>query len=196
MKIHLYAMRLDRPLTPEETEALTQILPRERRERLLRLPKPALREEPLCAYAALLHGLRQLYGWESFPPFCYAASGKPAFAGCEDVHFSISHTRGAVLAGIHDHPVGVDIERIRPVSERMMQRIAGTSSPEEFFQSWVRLESRGKWDGTGLAAMQPECTGAIPDERFCFVDTFPGYAACVCTHAQDELAPVECITLK
>jgi len=196
VKIHLYAIRLGRPLTQEETEALMRKLPPERRERLLRMPKSELRQEPLCAYAALSYGLRKLYGWESFPRFRYSERGKPEFDGYPTVHFSISHTRGAVLAGIHDQPIGVDIERIRPVSERMMQRIAGTSSPEEFFQSWVRLESRGKWDGTGLAALQPECTGAIPDERFCFVDTFPGYAACVCTHAQDELAPVECITLK
>ena len=196
MKIHLYAIRLDRPLTEGEVQTLTRLAPPQRRERLARLPREELRYEPLCAYAALLHGLGRLYGWKSLPDVCYAAYGKPEFAGYPEVQFNISHTRGAALVGIHDKPIGVDIERIRPVSERTMQRIAGTSSSREFFENWVRRESRGKWDGTGLAAMRPECSPAMAGERFCFVDTFPGYVACVCTHSQDECEPVECFTLK
>ncbi len=196
MKIHLYAIRLDRPLTEEEVQTLTRLMPPQRRERLARLPREELCYEPLCAYAALYHGLRKLYGWKSLPRFRYAEYGKPEFDGYPEVQFNISHTRGAVLVGIHDKPIGVDIECIRPMSERMMQRIAGTSSPGEFFENWVRRESRGKWGGSGLAAMQPERSPALAGERFCFVDTFPGYVACVCTHSQDECGPVECFTLK
>ncbi len=196
MNINLYAIRLDRPLTDEETDALMRLVPAERRERLLRMPKPELRHEPLCAYAALSYGLRELYGWETLPRLRYSKYGKPEFDGYPEAQFNISHTRGAVLVGIHDEPIGVDIERIRPVSERMMQRIAGTSSEKEFFESWVRRESRGKWGGSGLASMRAELSPAMHGERFCFVDTFPGYVACVCTHSRDGLEPVKCFTLK
>ena len=59
------------------------------------------------------------------PALTYNKYGKPAFAEHPEVQFNLSHTRGAVLVGIHDRPIGVDIERIRPVSERTMQRLAG-----------------------------------------------------------------------
>jgi len=196
LKIQLYAIRLDRPLTDEEAKALMRILPPERRARLERLPKEELRHEPLCAYAALASALHRLYGWDRLPPFRYSKYGKPEFDGFPEVQFNISHTRGAVLVGIHDQPIGVDIERIRPVSERTMQRIAGTATEKEFFESWVRRESRGKWGGNGLGTIRAAQSPPMRGERFCFLDTFPGYVACVCTHSEDELEEVRRFTLK
>lgn len=196
MDIHLYAIRLDRPLSDHEIDALSRLMPSERRERLAHLAKPELRHEPICAYAALYRALHELYGWTELPRMRYSKYGKPEFDGYPEVQFNISHTRGAVLVGIHDEPIGVDIERIRPVSERAMQRIAGTDSEKEFFESWVRRESRGKWGGSGLAAIRAEQAPAMRGERFCFVDTFPGYVACVCTHSEAALRPVQCYTLK
>lgn len=196
MNIHLYAVRLERPLTEGEIDTLIRAMPPERRERLARLPRPELRHEPLCAYGALLRALYTLYGWQTLPKLRYSAYGKPEFDGYPEVQFNISHTRGAVLVGVHDEPIGVDIERIRPVSERAMRRIAGTDTEKAFFESWVRRESRGKWGGSGLASIRAEQAPALQGERFCFVDTFPGYVACVCTHSRAELEPVETLTLK
>ena len=112
-----------------------------------------------------------------------------------EVQFNLSHTRGAVLVGIHDRPIGVDIERIRPVSERTMQRLAGAVTEREFFESWTRRESRAKWGGAGLAAMKREASPTMLGERFEYIETFPGYVACVCTHTDDALAPVRRFTL-
>ena len=50
----------------------------------------------------------------------YTPHGKPYFPEHPDVHFNLSHTAGAVLVGLSDRPVGVDIEHIRPVSQRTM----------------------------------------------------------------------------
>ena len=112
-----------------------------------------------------------------------------------EVQFNLSHTRGAVLVGIHDRPIGVDIERIRPVSERTMQRLAGAVTEREFFESWTRRESRAKWGGASLAAMKREASPTMLGERFAYIETFPGYVACVCTHTDDALAPVRRFTL-
>lgn len=196
MNIHLYAIRLDRPLSDEEVATLLQSMPPQRRERLMRMPRPELRHEPLCAYAALSRAVYELYGWRELPKLRYSAYGKPEFDGYPEVQFNISHTRGAVLVGVHDEPIGVDIEKIRPVSERTMLRIAGTATEKEFFESWVRRESRGKWGGSGLASIRAEQAPAMQGERFCFIDTFPGYVACVCTHSSAELEPVERLTLR
>lgn len=195
MKIELIAIRLVRPFSDEEAARLLEFVPPERRRRLAALRDPVLGHEPICAYAALQLGLYALYGWRELPTIVYNKYGKPEFADYPEVQFNLSHTRGAVLVGIHDHPLGVDIERIRPVSERTMQRLAGTVSEREFFESWTRRESRSKRSGTGLAAMREEASPTLYGERFLYVDTFPGYVACVCTHADDELAPVRRFTL-
>ena len=195
MKIQLISIRMERPFTEEEVGRLLCLVPQERRRRLAELKDPVLGHEPICAYAALWLGVNALYGWRELPELTYNKYGKPEFAAHPEAQFNISHTRGAVLVGLHDRPIGVDIERIRPVSERTMQRLAGAVTEREFFESWTRRESRAKWGGTGLAAMKREDSPTMFGERFEYVETFPGYVACVCTHSDDALAPVRRFTL-
>ena len=196
MDIQVFAVRLARPLTQEETSTFLRIMPDERRERLLRMPREELRQEPLCAYAVLYLATHSLCGWQTLPPLRYSKYGKPAFDGYPEVQFNISHTRGAILIGLHDKPIGVDIERIRPVSERTMERIAGTTSRKEFFESWVRREARSKWSGAGLGSIRGEESPAQRGERIVQLDTFPEYAACICTHSNDRIAPLKTYTIE
>ena len=49
--------------------------------------------------------------------------------------------------------------------------------------------------GAGLAAMKREASPTVLGERFEYIETFPGYVACVCTHTDDALAPVRRFTL-
>ena len=190
MDIQLFAAKLNRPLTAEETETFMRILPDERRERLLQVPREELRQEPLCAYAILFMAVHSLRGWKKLPRMAYNRYGKPEFAEHPDLQFNLSHTRNAVLVGLHDEPLGVDIERLRPVSERSMQRIAGAATRQEFFESWVRRESRVKWSGTGLSSIREEENTLNRGERIYFFDTFPDYVACLCTHSGARVAPL------
>lgn len=194
--IQLFAAKLNRPLTEEETETFLRIMPDERRERLLRLPMTDIRQEPLCAYAILFMAVHSLRGWKRLPRMTYNRYGKPAFEEYPDLQFNLSHTRKAVLVGLHSEPLGVDIERLRPVSERSMQRIAGTSSRQEFFESWVRRESRIKWRGTGLSSIREEDNTVDRGERICFLDTFPDYVACLCTHSSARVAPIRTFVIE
>lgn len=196
MDIQLFAVKLDRPLTDEETETFFRIMPEERRERLLRMPKEELRHEPLCAYAILYMVTRTLYGWKKLPRLSYNKYGKPEFADYPEVQFNISHTRRAALVGLHNEPLGVDIEKLRPVSERSMERIAGTTSRQEFFESWVRRESRSKWNGAGLGSIRENENPAMLGERIVYLDTFPDYVACLCTHSDARIADVRTFTIK
>jgi len=196
LDIQLFAAKLDRPLTDEEAETFLRIMPEERRERLMRVPKEELRHEPLCAYAILYMVTRTIYGWKKLPPMRYSKYGKPEFDGYPDVQFNISHTRRAVLVGVHDEPLGVDIEKLRPVSERTMERIAGTTSRQAFFESWVRRESRSKWNGAGLGSIREDESPAMLGERIEYIKTFPDYVACVCTHSDAPIAKVRTFTIK
>lgn len=181
MSIELWTARLERSLTEQETEAMMRLLPPERRKRLLKMQQAEKRREPLCAYMILCMALWEQYQWRGLPEMAVTALGKPYFPEYPDVHFSISHTSGAVLVGVSDQPIGVDIERIRPVSQRVMHRLAGVSSEKAFFQSWVRREARTKRSGSGISTMMRSETPLQQGEFYFELDTFPGYAAGVAT---------------
>ena len=83
---------------------------------------------------------------------------------------------GAVLAGVSDRPLGVDIEHFRPVTPRLMERL-GADSAEEALRRWVRLEALAKQRGSGvLTVLNQPLTGA---ENASVQDlaVFPGCAA-------------------
>lgn len=185
MAIELWAARLERPLTARESEAMLRMLPEERRERVLRLKQEEKRREPLCAYLILRMALWEQYRWRQLPEIAHSSFGKPYFPDHPDVHFNISHTTGAVLVGLSDQPVGVDIEKIRPVSQRAMERLADVRTEQAFFQSWVRREARAKRGGTGVGTMLASETPLQYGEYFYELDTFPGYVAGVATRGRE-----------
>lgn len=195
MGVELWAALLDRQLTQQESEAMLALLPPERRERLCRVRDQAKWREPLCAYAILRRALWETHRWRELPNVALSAQGKPWFPDFPNVQFSISHTGGAVLVGLSGEPLGVDIERVRPVSLRTMKRIADTDTEEAFFQSWVRREARFKRSGAGVSVMREGETPLQPGEYFYYVDTFPGYVAGVATRSEEGLGRVRKFSL-
>ena len=176
MQTELWAARIQRELTAREQETMLTLLPPERCMRLLRVRDLSKQREVLCAWTLLRLGLWQALGWESLPEVSLTERGKPWFPAWPQVHFSLSHTAGAVLVGVSGGPIGVDIERIRPVSPRVMGRIAGAENEETFFQRWVALEAVGKRGGQGILSMLEE--GALwRDPCYREVRLFPGYQA-------------------
>ena len=186
MSIDLWAARLERTLTEQETERMMRILPPKRRERLMKLREDK-RQEPLCAYLLLCLALWELYEWRGLPEIAENSMGKPYFPEYPEVHFNISHTSGAVLVGVSDQPIGVDIEKIRPVSQRAMRRLADVSTERDFFQSWVRREARTKRSGNGIGTMMRSETPLQQGEFYYELETFPEYAAGVATRDRSPL---------
>ena len=180
MPIQVWLARMERPLTEQEYGDMMALLPDARRERLEKLPKEK-HQEVLCAYLLLRMALWEQRGWRDLPRIGVDELGKPFFPDHPDTHFSLSHTAGAAAAALADMPVGVDIERVRPVSVRAMERIAGVRTEAAFFRSWVRREARAKRSGAGVGTMLASETPLQPGERFYFLDTFPGYVAGVAT---------------
>lgn len=195
MSIELWAARLERPLTEAEEAAMLALLPPERRERLLRLRQPEKRREPLCAYLILCRALWERYRWRQLPEIRTTSLGKPYFTEFPDVHFNLSHTAGAVLVALSDRPVGVDIEHIRPVSQRAMRRLADVGTERAFFQSWVRREALAKRSGAGVGTMLAAEESLQPGEQFYVLETFPGYVAGVATRGGGPPDPLRRYTL-
>ena len=169
---------------------MTALLPPERRERLLRLRAEEKRREPLCAYLILRMALREKYGLRDLPVIALSDAGKPYFPEYPDIHFNLSHTSGAVLVGLSDQAIGVDIEKIRPVGQRAMRRLADASTERDFFQSWVRREARVKRCGISVTTMMRSESPLQYGEYYHELDTFPGYVAGVATRSREAPGPV------
>ena len=133
----------------------------------------------------LLTRMYEQYVGGPMPEIAVTQRGKPYFAAHPDVHFNISHTHRAVLVGLSDQPLGVDIERLRPVTQRTMRRLAGAITEEAFYQSWVRREARSKRDGAGVATMMRSESPLHYGEYYYELQTFPGYVAGVATRSKD-----------
>jgi 4'-phosphopantetheinyl transferase len=88
------------------------------------------------------------------------------------INWSLTHKEQYVAAVTAPHPVGIDIERIRPVCEGMHQRLAGDGewalAPEVtrtlFFRYWTAKEAVLKAVGKGLTGLSRCRVAAIPDE--------------------------------
>ena len=175
MVVEFWMARLDQPLSDAETQCLTAALPEQRRERLARLKSADWQREPLCAYWLLRHALQTCCGITELPPMEHTPSGKPYFPGRPELHFSISHTDGAVMVGLADREIGVDIERIRPVKAGMLRRF-GCAAEASFFDVWVRREARAKRTGSPVELGQESVL--LQSEQIVYPESFPGYAAC------------------
>ena len=76
-------------------------------------------------------------------------------------HWSLSHTVDYVAAVTAEHPVGIDIERIRPFTEDLKQRVAGNQewalgaelSQTLFCRYWTAKEAVLKAAGAGLGGL-------------------------------------------
>ncbi|MDY3281366.1 4'-phosphopantetheinyl transferase family protein [Dysosmobacter sp.] len=159
--MRLLTLAFSAPPTPEEERLLRRLL----------APGVSPRQ-PESLYAWALLGLA-LEG--NLPAAAREPSGKPYFPDAPGLCFSLSHTRGAVLAALSDRPVGADLELVRPAPPRLARRFG--LEGEYFFRSWVRREARGKRTGAGITAQLQAETAMEPGERFSYVETFPGYAA-------------------
>ncbi|MBQ8860397.1 MAG: 4'-phosphopantetheinyl transferase superfamily protein [Ruminococcus sp.] len=110
---------------------------------------------------------------ESSIVFSKCENGKP-YAKELDIEFSISHSGDIVVCAISDKPIGIDVEKIRPINLRVAKRICDekeflyifSHKPDEtdfsytedegiltrFFELWTKKEAYAKCSGKGLSA--------------------------------------------
>lgn len=181
MEVFLWAVEVNDAVPEEMVRRMWENLPPQRRSRLERQKNAEKALEALAAYWILRRALEEQYHWRGgLPPMAWTEGGKPFFPREPAIHFSLSHTPGGVLVGLSSAPIGVDLERTRPVHPRLLAR-TGCTGAEDFMASWVRREARAKRSGAGVGTMLASETPLQPGERFYFLDTFPGYVAGVAT---------------
>lgn len=114
------------------------------------------------------------------------------------VEFNISHSGDMVVCAIDDKPIGIDIEKIRPIDLTVAKRICTSEellylfdrTPTEqdftyttdtkiltrFFELWTKKEAYGKLFGYGLFS---DTIGDIHTIFNCDID---GYIVCICSN--------------
>ncbi len=197
-------------------EAVREMLPlvsEQRRQQALRYSHTFGRFCCLKSYLMLLELLSAVYPEldTSKPEFGYTAQGKPFLLARPDIHFSISHTKNAILVAISDAPIGVDVEAFRSPSAALIARtmnateqaaiataaasaatpsglLESPGTPEALFSAiWTRKEAVLKLRGTGI---EGDLKHVLSGSEAIFTRIFPrkSYAFSI---AQQTISPFE-----
>jgi 4'-phosphopantetheinyl transferase len=76
-----------------------------------------------AAYELLRRGLREEYGIGGEVAFVRGRHGKPYLAGYPHIFFNLSHCRAGAACVISDREAGIDMQDIRPFSQRAARRV-------------------------------------------------------------------------
>ena len=102
--------------------------------------------------------------------YCKTENGKPYIKNYPDYHFNISHSNGAVAIAFSDYPVGVDIEKIRKVDMKIVNRFFNESEKDyilncdcdsRFTEIWTKKEAFIKKNGLTLSHLRVAQTNGI-----------------------------------
>ena len=137
--------------------------------------------ERAAAYTLLQYALKQQFGLTELPEIKRAEEGKPYFPQYSQICFNLSHSYGAVVCAVHDRPIGVDVEKVRPAPRRLAKGMGDA----DFFRCWTAMEATVKRDGRDWRSLlaRPE-----PDALCCGrEDLLPGWIITVCPSERGEI---------
>lgn len=102
------------------------------------------------------------YGESDSVPVIKGEHGKPQLKEYPHIFHNISHTAGLAACAIGDVPMGIDVEEIRPFSEKIIRKVMSEQEKEQFyklkeeertaffFKIWTLKESYVKAGGWGI----------------------------------------------
>lgn len=147
------------------------------------------------AWSLLTYVLKKDFGLE-LPKVDIQPKGRPWFPEMPNLHFSLSHTKGAALAAISRFPVGADVEARHVVREtterRLLEAPHGDLELLELWtlrESWFKLTGKGDLRSIPISRENDRITlPEWPEEVFCrlYAD-IPGCAAAIC--CEEEQPP-------
>lgn len=170
-----------RQLTEEEYNRTYALLSEDARCRVDRMPTSETKKRTVAGEMLARTAIAAWCGVaEEDVSFAIGAHGKP-YAPDLPVEFNVSHSGDWVVCAVDDRPVGIDVERIRPIDLKVAKRMfteeelcyvfghaptAQDFAPcddaavlTRFFTCWTTREAYGKYRGIGLttAAISPDC---------------------------------------
>lgn len=165
MEIYQVQLSSTQPAGPGLRERLLPYISEQRRRKISRFVQAKDADRSLFSELLIRFIVMQKTNMHnSLITFETDAYGKPALAGCPDIHFNLSHSGDwVVCAWDPSSPVGIDIEAVRPIDFGLVNRFFSLQEvsqfskvPEEdkkayFYRLWTLKESFLKQIGTGLS---------------------------------------------
>lgn len=162
--IQLYAIKLLDELNFLELKKLfTVFLPDESKKKAESYRFPAGIQRKIIGELMLRAVLCSKYNLKNQDiVFAYGSHEKPFLEDVENIHFNLSHSGEWVVCAFSEKPVGVDVEKIRPVNMDIAKRFFSKNEIDElflregncrlefFFDLWTLKESYLKFIGAGL----------------------------------------------
>lgn len=162
-------------------EALTWIS-RSRLKELSRRTSQKSRSESMIGEMLLRQMLSERLCVPEGKPEIIREDGKKPYLAENEAQFSISHSEDWVMAAVASRPIGVDIEKIRPIRKSMERALFTIMSLEDrqyieaadketertrrLFELWTRKEAVVKCIGTGIASPQMKETAGTGNEAY------------------------------
>ena len=146
-----YLLRHAQRMPTEQYRRLEQILPENRRERMLRYRREEDRKNCVLAYCLLEYALKRQFGIRRMPEMRHADSGKPYFTDKAMPRFNWSHCHGGILCAVDMQEVGCDIQDdildaqvlySRCLHERERSNLPQEEEDAAFTRLWALKESR------------------------------------------------------
>lgn len=150
----------------------------ERRDASLRFQRQQDAQRSLVGELLLLHILRERYQLDADTLDMGKNSyGKPFLIQHPHIHFNLSHAGDWIICADDSAPVGVDIEKVRPIDFAIAERFFTSSeykllldAPEQkrlqlFYTLWTLKESYIKFVGKGLSIPLDSFAVQLVDEH-------------------------------
>lgn len=168
-----------------DLESRLTVLSDDERARAARLVSESARQTFVGARIALRCILaRQLGESPGALRFEYEPWGRPRLAGVRKPHFSVTHSGSAAAIAVGGTPLGLDLERVLPVSPDVvadsltpdeLARVRASADPvDSFYAHWTLKEAYLKALGRGLS-VPLESVSVVPGEvgrigRYCLMN--------------------------
>lgn len=179
-EVHVWSIDLEVPAAVERQLATT--LDRHEIDRAMQFHRSEHRRRFIVSHGALRGLLGELVGLKPDQiRFGHVPYGKPYLARCHPIAFNMSHSHNCALVAVSlEGPLGIDIERVRPLPDleaisgrffsttevRHLHSVAGTALEARcFFNCWTRKEALIKGLSMGLQLpLNQFSVSLLPDE--------------------------------
>ncbi len=136
-------------------------LPSEERAKIDSLKNRNKQLEKLLGYMLVRYAIKDFFGIPmKNQGFSYTINGKPSIIGYDKVYFNLSHSNGMAACTVSDSEIGVDIEKIRPIGDKLINTVCNDDEKKhidesdnkssEFIKIWTAKEALTKRIGEGL----------------------------------------------
>jgi len=133
-----------------------EALPCWRREHALKSKLLEERKKSVLSYILLCKAAKESFGVSEIPEFSYNECGKP-YIPDRSFFFSISHSKTSVAVAVSQNEIGLDIQNIVPLNERISEQtgfeihtLQTENKDEAFSRLWAEYEAVSKFEGTGI----------------------------------------------